>query len=158
MDYFKEAEERRKAEEKAARDYWALRVHWAPFQGRDKLPNTIKIGGTTRHTIAGPLKPWKPETDRKPTKTQAAHVEMAQRVFTSLEGFKFTFWSLAPIQPGIRSKWQNNMHCEFVWLILDGTNGRGVHHALIDPETSEVRWWDSAASYYMPGCEEVAAS
>jgi hypothetical protein len=132
----------------------------SPYQGPDKLgkktlPIVREVGGRVGWKPFE-LLPWKPE--HKATKAATQHIDMSQRVFTSLEGYKFTFWALAPIQPGTRSKWQNNMHCEFVWMILDGTNGRGVHIGLVDPETSEVRWWREMADYFVSGCQEVAAS
>jgi hypothetical protein len=133
----------------------------SPYRGPDKLGATLKCGTAggelDRWTYTAPakLRPWK--IGRKATKTQADHVELSQREFRSIEGYRFTFWALAPVQPGIRSKWQNNMHCEFVWLILDGTNGRGIHIALVDPDTSEVRWWRSNADHWSPADAERLA-
>lgn len=134
-----------------------------PFLGPDRLGRSVKIGSASGQVSAAggtwtqfSIKPWKPET--KPTKPTAEHVELSQRTFHSLEGYEFTFWALAPVQPGRRSKWQNNMHCEFVWLVLEGTNGRGIHIALVDPDTSEVRWWSETADHFVPSREEAMVS
>lgn len=157
-DYLTQYEKNRKAEAEAHRNYWLLQVHWAPFQGPDKL-RSVKLAGVAplrSHTWTQfQLKTWKPET--KPTKTTTEHVDLSRRIFHSPEGYEFTFWALAPVQPGLRSKWQNNMHCEFVWLVLDGTNGRGVHIALVEPDTGEVRWWRETADHYMPKEVQLSA-
>ena len=143
-DYY---EEQLQKELEAHRNYWTMQVHWAPFQGPDKLPRTIKIGGMTSHTMVD-IHPKPRKTELKPTKTSTAHVEMSQRTFYSTEGYAFQFWALAPSVPGVR--WGSRVGTtEFVWLILDGTNGRGIHHALVDKESDVVYWWGGAAEHFV---------
>jgi len=148
----------RKREAQAHRDYWSLRVHWAPFQGPDRL-RSVKLAGCAPDEphiwTQFQLKPWKPAL--KPVKASTEHVELSQRVFhCPWTGWEFAFWALAP--RAYRISREQSAHAEWVWLVLDGDNGRGVHHALVDLDTSDVLWWDRNCGHYVQGSEEVAAT
>jgi len=161
MGYYETYQEQRERELQAHRDYWSLRVHWAPFLGPDKLGRTLKCGTaggpSTTWTYRAPVepKPWKHST--KPTASTTAHVEMSQRVFRDHNtGWEFTFWALAP--KAHRLSAAEAAHTEWVWLILEGTNGRGVHKALVDQETDQVYWWDKIPAHYVAPAEELSNS
>jgi hypothetical protein len=92
------------------------------------------LGTTNYKPSARKFTPWKHST--KDTLASIQHVMLSELTYRDRGGdLEFSFWSLAPIQPGRRRGDQVKTH-EFVWLIRDGA----VWHALADRETGEIVW------------------